>query len=99
MTKEIFEEMLKEFQELNARTIKCREFILDEEKFNSLDMINRDLLIAQLKAMEAYVSILSIRLGINGTPANVPQPEGEAQTVVESESDAEAKADAILAGE
>lgn len=72
MNKETFERMLKEFQELSDRTIKCREFILDEEKFNTLDMINRDLLIAQLKAMETYLSILSIRLGINGSPVEAP---------------------------
>jgi hypothetical protein len=30
-----------------------------------LDNLNKDLLIAQLKAMEAYVSILSIRIGLN----------------------------------
>ena len=97
MNKEVFNRMLQEFQELNERTNKCREFILDEEKFNKLDMINRDLLIAQLKAMETYISILSIRLGINGTPENLDQKNSEdnASTV----SDAEATADAILAGE
>ena len=97
MNKEVFNRMLQEFQELSERTNKCREFILDEEKFNKLDMINRDLLIAQLKAMETYISILSIRLGINGTPENLDQKNSEdnASTV----SDAEATADAILAGE
>lgn len=96
MNKEVFERMLVEFQELNERTNKCREFILDEEKFNTLDMINRDLLIAQLKAMETYVSILSIRLGINGTPENLPQAPAQEEAPV---SDAEATADATIAGE
>ena len=96
MNKEVFERMLKEFQELSERTNKCREFILDEEKFNKLDMINRDLLIAQLKAMETYISILSIRLGINGTAENLSQnSEDNAASV----SKAEATADAIIAGE
>lgn len=98
MNKEIFERMLEEFKELNERTTKCREFILDEEKFNSLDMINRDLLIAQLKAMETYVSILSIRLGINGTPENLGKDPDALESAAPI-SDAEATADAILAGE
>lgn len=97
MNKEVFNRMLQEFQELSERTNKYREFILDEEKFNKLDMINRDLLIAQLKAMETYISILSIRLGINGTPENLAQKNSEDNTA--PVSDAEATADAILAGE
>lgn len=96
MNKEVFERMLKEFQELSERTNKYREFILDEEKFNKLDMINRDLLIAQLKAMETYISILSIRLGINGTAENLSQNSEDNTDPV---SEAEATADAIIAGE
>ena len=96
MNKEVFERMLKEFQELSERTNKCREFILDEEKFNKLDMINRDLLIAQLKAMETYISILSIRLGINGTAENLSQ---NSEDNTDSVSKAEVTADAIIAGE
>ena len=96
MNKEVFERMLKEFQELSEHTNKCREFILDEEKFNKLDMINRDLLIAQLKAMETYISILSIRLGINGTAENLSQ---NSEDNADSVSKAEATADAIIAGE
>lgn len=96
MNKEVFERMLKEFQELSERTNKCRDFILDEEKFNKLDMINRDLLIAQLKAMETYISILSIRLGINGTAENLSQ---NSEDNTDSVSKAEATADAIIAGE
>lgn len=67
MEKEVFNRMLVEFDELNTKTNKLRTFILDKEKFEVLDMINRDLLIAQLKAMETYLSILSIRLGLNGS--------------------------------
>lgn len=72
MNKEVFDRMLVEFQDLNEKTTACRDFILDEAKFGELDMINRDLLIAQLKAMETYLSILSIRLGINGA-ASAPE--------------------------
>lgn len=65
MTKEVFDRMITEFQELSEKTNKCREFILDQSKFNKLDNPNKDLLIAQLKSMETYISILSIRIGIN----------------------------------
>lgn len=65
MDKAVFERLLAEFNENNERVNKCREFILNKEKFEQLDNLNRDLLIAQLKAMESYVSILSIRIGLN----------------------------------
>ena len=68
MEKEVFERMLSEFNELNERVTNCREFLLDEEKSKVLDALNRDLLVAQLKAMEAYVSLLSIRIGYNYRP-------------------------------
>ena len=50
MEQAVFERMLNEFNELNDRAIKCREFLLDEEKSKELDYLNKDLLIAQLKA-------------------------------------------------
>lgn len=65
MTQEVLDRMLVEFQENGERTNKLRAFILDEEKFNQLDNLNKDLMISQLKAMEAYISILSIRIGLN----------------------------------
>ena len=65
MTHDVLDRMLVEFQENGERTNKLRAFILDSEKFDKLDNLNKDLLIAQLKAMEAYVSILSIRIGLN----------------------------------
>lgn len=65
MEKEIFERLLKEFSEVNERAGKLKDFILDEEKIKKVDNLNKDLLIAQLKAMEAYLSILSIRIGLN----------------------------------
>lgn len=65
MTQEVLDRMLVEFQENGERTNKLRAFILDAEKFDKLDNLNKDLLIAQLKAMEAYISILSIRIGLN----------------------------------
>lgn len=65
MEKEIFERLLKEFSEVNERANKLKDFILDEEKIKTVDNLNKDLLIAQLKAMEAYLSVLSIRIGLN----------------------------------
>ena len=65
MEKEVFERLLIEFNENNDRANKLRDFILDNNKFQELDNLNKDLLIAQLKAMEAYLSVLSIRIGLN----------------------------------
>ena len=77
MTQEVLDRMLTEFQENGERTNKLRAFILDEEKFNQLDNLNKDLLIAQHKAMEAYVSILSIRIGLNSQIQGTTDPEEE----------------------
>jgi hypothetical protein len=60
--------MVNEFEGVNEKVVKLRDFITDKEKFETLDFINRDLLIAQLKAMETYLSILSIRIGLNAKP-------------------------------
>ena len=64
MEQAVFQRMLGEFNEVNERANKLREFILSD-KSKEVDNLNRDLLIAQLKAMEAYVSVLSIRIGLN----------------------------------
>lgn len=77
MTQEVLDRMLIEFQENGERTNKLRAFILDTEKFDQLDNLNKDLLIAQLKAMEAYISILSIRIGLN---SRVSEDQGEEQS-------------------
>jgi hypothetical protein len=65
MEKEVLDRMVTEFTEMSERTNKLRDFILDKEKFETLDNLNRDLCIGQLRAMEAYISILSIRIGLN----------------------------------
>ena len=80
MEKEVFERMLSEFNEMNERVNKCREFLLDEEKSKVLDALNRDLLVAQLKAMEAYLQTLSIRIGLNAPREG--QPTDAEETVV-----------------
>lgn len=87
MTQEVLDRMLVEFQENGERTNKLRAFILDETKFNELDNLNKDLLIAQLKAMEAYISILSIRIGLNSKlTENTEGTTDESVAPCESES-------------
>lgn len=82
MTQEVLDRMLVEFQENGERTNKLREFILDTEKFDQLDNLNKDLLIAQLKAMEVYISVLSIRIGLNSQVSK----DQEVSEPVESET-------------
>lgn len=65
MNEQILQITINEFQELNNKIAELREFILNVEEFNKLDNLNKDLLIAQLKTMESYISILSIRIGLN----------------------------------
>jgi hypothetical protein len=81
MTQEVLDRMLVEFQENGERTNKLRAFILDTEKFDKLDNLNKDLLISQLKAMEAYISILSIRIGLNSKIAEPAEEEIVPETV------------------
>lgn len=80
MEKEVFERMLSEFNEVNERVTNCREFLLNEERSKVLDALNRDLLVAQLKAMEAYLSILSVRIGLNAPREE--QPAVTEETVI-----------------
>ena len=51
MEENTFDRVLTEFKELKEK----------------IDNLNKDLLIAQLKAMETYLTILSIRIGLNTT--------------------------------
>ena len=80
MDKNVFERLLKEFTEVNERATKLKDFILDEEKIKEVDNLNKDLLIAQLKAMEAYLSVLSIRIGLNAPHEAVEALTGEKET-------------------
>lgn len=87
MTQEVLDRMLAEFQENGERTNKLRAFILDTEKFDQLDNLNKDLLISQLKAMEAYISILSIRIGLNSRVTdNAEDVVSDANEITDSES-------------
>ena len=80
MEQAVFQRMLGEFNEVNERANKLREFILSD-KSKEVDNLNRDLLITQLKAMEAYVSVLSIRIGLNAQKDEI----SEAKVVKEGE--------------
>lgn len=65
MEQTTFNRMVTEFEELNKKTNKLRDFLLTKVDKVPMDNLNRDLLISQLKAMEAYQGILSIRIGLN----------------------------------
>ena len=79
MEQAVFQRMLGEFNEVNERAVKLRDFILGD-KFKEVDNLNKDLLVAQLKAMEAYISVLSIRIGLNA-----PKDEISAAQVVKED--------------
>lgn len=70
MTQELLDKLIVEFQENGERTNELRAFILNQEEFDKIDNLNKDLMISQLKAMEAYISILSIRIGLNSKVAD-----------------------------
>lgn len=78
MDKVVFDKLIVEFNENNERIDKLRNFILNNETFKDIDNLNKDLMIAQLKAMEAYLSVLSIRIGLNA-----PQEEMPSEPIVE----------------
>ena len=65
MEQATFNRMVTEFEKLNEKTNKLRDFLLTKADKIPMDNLNRDLLISQLKAMEAYQGILSIRIGLN----------------------------------
>lgn len=65
MEKETFDRIVVEFNALAEKTEKLRDFLLNKVDKVSIDNLNRDLLISQLKAMETYQGILSIRIGLN----------------------------------
>lgn len=63
MEENTFNRLLTEFKELKEKIDKLTNFLLKES--DSVDNLNKDLLIAQLKAMETYLTILSIKIGLN----------------------------------
>jgi len=65
MEQATFNRMVVEFNELVEKTEKLRDFLLNKVDKANIDNLNKDLLISQLKAMETYQGILSIRIGLN----------------------------------
>ena len=65
MEKNTFDRLLTEYKELETKTTKLRDFLINKIDKTSIDNLNKDLLIAQLRAMETYLTILSIRIGLN----------------------------------
>lgn len=62
---EFFDRMLDEFTELDKKTTKLRDFLVNSADKADIDNLNKDLLVGQLKAMETYLTILSVRIGLN----------------------------------
>lgn len=65
MKEEVFNQLITDYKELEIKTTKLRDFLINKIDKTSIDNLNKDLLIAQLRAMEAYLTILSIRIGLN----------------------------------
>lgn len=77
MEQNTFNRLLTEYKELEIKTTKLRDFLINKVDKTSIDNLNRDLLIAQLKAMEAYLTILSIRIGLNTSTKEEKQLDEE----------------------
>ena len=65
MEKNTFDRLITDYKELESKTTELRDFLVNKVDKTSIDNLNKDLLIAQLRAMEAYLTILSIRIGLN----------------------------------
>ena len=96
MEQTTFNRMVTEFEELNEKTNKLRDFLLTKADKVSMDNLNRDLLISQLKAMEAYQGILSIRIGLNNqegwldkSDSEIPNNKSDNETTSEDVSNTE----------
>lgn len=78
MEQNTFDSLLTEYKELETKTTKLRDFLINKIDKTSIDNLNKDLLIAQLRAMETYLTILSIRIGLN-TPTKEEKQLDEEQ--------------------
>lgn len=65
MKEEIFNQLITDYKELESKITELRDFLIYKVNKISIDNLNKDLLIAQLKAMETYLTILSVRIGLN----------------------------------
>ena len=89
MEQTTFNRMVTEFEKLNEKTNKLRDFLLTKADKVSMDNLNRDLLISQLKAMEAYQGILSIRIGLNNQEGWLDKPDSEISNKSDNETTSE----------
>lgn len=89
MEQATFNRMVTEFEELNKKTNKLRDFLLTKADKVSMDNLNRDLLISQLKAMEAYQGILSIRIGLNNQEGWLDKSTSEISNKSDNETTSE----------
>lgn len=83
MEKNTFDRLLTEYKELEIKTTKLRDFLINKVDKTSIDNLNKDLLIAQLRTMESYLTILSIRIGLN-TPTKEEKQLDEAIELAKS---------------
>ena len=83
MKEEIFNQLITDYKELEIKTIELRDFLIHKVDKTSIDNLNKDLLIAQLRAMEAYLTILSIRIGLN-RPTQEEKQLDEAKALAKS---------------
>ena len=89
MEQTTFNRIVTEFEELNEKTNKLRDFLLTKADKMPMDNLNRDLLISQLKAMEAYQGILSIRIGLNNQEGWLDKSTPEISNKSDNETTAE----------
>ena len=83
MKEEVFNQLITDYKELEIKTTELRDFLIHKVDKTSIDNLNKDLLIAQLRAMETYLTILSIRIGLN-RPTQEEKQLDEAKALAKS---------------
>lgn len=83
MKEEVFNQLITDYKKLESKTTELRNFLIHKVDKTSIDNLNKDLLIAQLRAMETYLTILSIRIGLN-RPTQEEKQLDEAKALAKS---------------
>lgn len=83
MKEEVFNQLITDYKELESKITELRDFLIHKVDKTSIDNLNKDLLIAQLRAMETYLTILSIRIGLN-RPTQEEKQLDEAKALAKS---------------
>lgn len=83
MKEEVFNQLITDYKELESKTTELRDFLIHKVDKTPIDNLNKDLLIAQLRAMETYLTILSIRIGLN-RPTQEEKQLDEAKALAKS---------------